>query len=283
MSNTKCPQCGLVNWLTPEVCERCGSPLGGGVTEAPASETSTPEAHASEVTTQEATTPEAPAPQMRPAESTRPDVPLFTLGSDVTSGSRTWKLILAAVVVVTLGGGAWGIYKLRSDQRGGMFGSMRKQLAPPTLDERTRDTLLSCLAQPGFVGTKLADQVLGPAKLELVQVAAREVYFSSPEPELTGEAFDVTAARFVIEPEATRAGAGRRGTAPPRRILAAPFGGEALLLQDAHQQRQVRPGDRPQVHLRAGDLHARHARVEQLPPEQEYLRRAYERADGRAP
>lgn len=191
MSNTKCPQCGLVNWLTPEVCERCGASLNdGGVTE-----TSAPEAHASEVTT-----PEAPAPEMRPAESTRPDPPLFTLGSDVTSGSRTWKLILAAVFVVTLGGGGWVVYKLRSDARGAL-GSMRKQLAPPTLDERTRDTLLSCLAHPGFVGTKLAEQVLGPAKLELVQVSAREVYFSAPEPELTGETFDVTVARFVIDPK----------------------------------------------------------------------------------
>jgi hypothetical protein len=191
MSNTKCPQCGLVNWLTPEACERCGSPLNEG---------DAPEAPVTEEHVSEASAPEAPV--TRAPESTRPDPPLFTLGSDVTSGSRTWKLILAAVVVVTLCGGGWGIYKLRSDPRGGgMFGSMRKQLAPPTLDERTRDTLLSCLAHPGFVGTKLAEQVLGPAKLELVQVAAREVYFSSPEPELTGEAFDATVARFVIDPK----------------------------------------------------------------------------------
>jgi hypothetical protein len=34
MNNTKCPRCGLVNWLTPEVCERCGLPLGSGDMEA---------------------------------------------------------------------------------------------------------------------------------------------------------------------------------------------------------------------------------------------------------
>jgi hypothetical protein len=171
---------------------RCGSPLDGDAPEVPA--------------------PDARAAEARAPESARPDLPLFTLGSDVTSGSRTWKLILAAVLTVTLGGGGWAIYKLRSDA-GGKLGSMRKQLAPPTLDESTRDTLLSCLAQPGFVGTKLAEQVLGPAKLELVQVPAREVYFSSPEPELTGETFDVTVARFVIDPKrlvlANEDGAGR--------------------------------------------------------------------------
>lgn len=30
MNNTKCPRCGLVNWLTPEACERCGLPFGSG-------------------------------------------------------------------------------------------------------------------------------------------------------------------------------------------------------------------------------------------------------------
>jgi hypothetical protein len=176
--------------MTPDACERCGSPLDGGAREAPVTETPAPETRAAE----------GRAPETRAPESARHDPPLFTLGSDVTAGSRTWKLTLAAVLVVTLGGGGWAVYRLRSDARGS-FGSMRKQLAPPTLDERTRDTMLSCLAQPGFVGTKLAEQVLGPAKLELVQVAAREVYFSAPEPELTGEAFDVTVARFVIDPK----------------------------------------------------------------------------------
>jgi ribosomal protein L37E len=27
MSHTKCPRCGHVNWMMPEVCERCGAPL----------------------------------------------------------------------------------------------------------------------------------------------------------------------------------------------------------------------------------------------------------------
>lgn len=29
MNHTKCPRCGLVNWLAPEACERCGLPFGG--------------------------------------------------------------------------------------------------------------------------------------------------------------------------------------------------------------------------------------------------------------
>ncbi|MCA1618384.1 MAG: hypothetical protein LC795_03540 [Acidobacteria bacterium] len=189
MSNTKCPHCGLVNWETPETCERCGLPINSGATEASVLEAGAPEANVPE-----ASAPEASAP--RPA---RPDLPLLTLGSDVTTGSRTWKLMLAAVFAVTLGGAGWAIYKLRAEPRGGMFGSMRKQLAPPTHDERTRDALLAYLAQPGFAGTKVGGQVLGHAKLELLHVPAREVYFSAPAPELSGETFETMAARFVVD------------------------------------------------------------------------------------
>jgi len=40
--------------------------------------------------------------------------------------------------------------------------------------------LLSYLAQPGFAGERLAEQVLGPARLELLQLSDREVYFAVP-------------------------------------------------------------------------------------------------------
>ncbi len=69
MTNTKCPHCGLDNWLTPAVCERCGAPLGGG----------SPEARAP-----------APVPLPTP-EPARPDFPLITFGSDVMAGSTSWK------------------------------------------------------------------------------------------------------------------------------------------------------------------------------------------------
>lgn len=185
MTNSKCPHCGLVNWSSPEVCERCGLPLVVG----------DPEARAPEAT------PEA-APEAVP-ERTRPDFPILTFGAEAPTGSRTWKLILAAVLTVTLCGAGFALYRLRADSRpgGSLAEALRKGLAPRTLDERARDAVLSCLAQPGFAGTKVSEQVLGPVRLELLQVRAREVYFSSPEPELTGEPFEATVARFVVDPK----------------------------------------------------------------------------------
>lgn len=181
MSNTKCPDCGLVNWATPEACERCGAPLGAAA----------PEERAPQ-----------PAPETAPGPA-RPDFPTLTLGGEVGAGSRTWKLVLAAVFAVTLCGAGLALYKLRADSRpgGGLAESLRMGLAPPGLDEQARDAVLSCLAQPGFAGTKVAEQVLGPVRLELLQVRSREVYFSAPEPELTGETFEATIARFVIDPK----------------------------------------------------------------------------------
>lgn len=194
MNNTKCPQCGLVNWSTPEVCERCGVRLGGGA----AADTRAPE------------TATAPSPV-----AARPDFPTLTFGGEVGTGSRTWKLALAAVLTATLCGAGLAVYKLRADSRtgGGLAEALRKSLVPPSLDERTRDTLLSCLAQPGFAGTGVAGQVLGPARLELLQLPAREVYFSAPAPEQAGESFEAMIARFVVDPKrvvlAADDGAGR--------------------------------------------------------------------------
>ena len=172
MSNTKCPRCGLVNWSGDEVCERCGVPLVGG-------------------------DPEARAP-----EPARPDFQSLTLGRDVPTGSRTWKLVLVVLSAVVLCGAAWALYKWRAASRRGsvMVQAMRKEFAPPGLDERTRDTVLSYLAQPGFAGERLAEQVLGPARLEILQLPDREVYFSVPPPEQTGQAFEAIIARFVVDP-----------------------------------------------------------------------------------
>jgi hypothetical protein len=189
MNNTKCPGCGLVNWSTPEVCERCGLPLGGGGAEE-----------------------RAPEPAPKPA---RADFPTLTFGGEVGTSSVTWKLALVAVLTVTLCGAGLALYKLRADSRpgAGMAEALRRSLVPPSLDERTRDTMLSCLAQPGFAGTELAGQVLGPARLELLQVPAREVYFSAPESEQAGATFEAMIARFVVDPKlvvmASDDGAGR--------------------------------------------------------------------------
>ena len=149
MTNTKCPHCGLVNWSTPEVCERCGMPLGIGAPEARAPES-------------------APEPAPEPA---RPDFPTLTLGGEVGTGSRTWKLIVAAVITVTLCGAGLALYRLRADSHpAGLAGMLRRDLVPPSLDEQARDAVLACLAQPGFVGTKVSEQVLGPVHLELLQI-----------------------------------------------------------------------------------------------------------------
>jgi hypothetical protein len=189
MTNTKCPLCDLVNWSTPQVCERCGAPLGGG--------------------DPDVTTPETAGPNFRTlagepaAKTARPDFPTLTFGGEVGAGSRTWKLVLAAIFTLTLGGGGLALYKLRADSRpgGSLSDALRKGFVPPTLDEQARNAVLSCLAQPGFTGTKVAEQVLGPVRLELLQVSAREVYFSAPAPDLTGESFDETVARFVADPK----------------------------------------------------------------------------------
>ncbi len=80
MSHTKCPRCGLVNWMTPEVCERCGAAL-----DSDAREESAP-------------------------ESAPPDFPLPTLGSDVMAGQTSmgpqeppvWKWYVAYCAVIAI-------------------------------------------------------------------------------------------------------------------------------------------------------------------------------------
>lgn len=167
MTHIKCSQCGLNNWDGAEACERCGVSLDH----------------------------KQPEPVMTPPA--RPDFPvLFTLGSEAPR-SKTWKVILAVIVMLAVGGGAWAVY--RSSSTGKEATRKRKQLVERTVDERTRDALLSCLAQPGFVGTRVSEQVLGPVHLEMLQVSDKEVYFSAPAPEKLGEAFESIVARFVID------------------------------------------------------------------------------------
>ena len=164
MTHIKCSQCGLNNWNGTAVCERCGVALDN---------------------------PPVTAPPVRS------DFPvLFTLGGNAPARSRTWKVIVAIVITLAVGGGAWALYRTsRSKEQIGK----RKQLVERTVDERTRDAVLSCLAYPGFVGTKVSEQVLGPVHMEMLQVSDREVYFSTPEPEKTGEAFESIVARFIID------------------------------------------------------------------------------------
>jgi len=169
MTPIKCSQCGLVNWPGAEVCERCGVQL----------ERSQPETHAS--------------------QSVRPDFPILTYGSDVSTASRILKLVLVVVVALAVGGAAWALWYKRGTGSLRNSSEAKKQFVPPTLDEQTRDALLSCLAQPGFVGTKVVEQVLGKVKLELWQVRDREVYFSAPAPEKVGEQFESMIARFIVD------------------------------------------------------------------------------------
>lgn len=168
MTHTKCPHCGLVNGSGDQACERCGAQCDGD-----------------DVNT-------------RAPEPAQPSFQFVTLGGDVPSGSKTWKLVLVVVLAVALCGAAWALYKWRSDSR---RQSTRKNLASLSLDERTRDTLLSYLAQPGFAGERLAEQVLGPARLELLQVSDREIYFAVPQSDQTGQTFEEIIARFIIDPK----------------------------------------------------------------------------------
>jgi len=184
MSYTKCPQCGLVNMTADEICERCQTPLSVNDTNAPVE------------------------------QSEPPNLPGLTFGQDVTTGSRTVKLVLLVAVALELGGGAWVLYKRNaSSVRASNKRAERKVLPPATVEERTRDTMLAYLTQPGFAGTKVGKQVLGPVRLEMLFVPDREVYFSAPGPDLVGESFDSMVARFIIDPKrieiATDDGTGR--------------------------------------------------------------------------
>ena len=165
MTHIKCSQCGLNNWHGAEACERCGVSLNQ---------------------TQ-------PEPVTTPPPA-RPEFPLLmTLGAEAPPRSKTWMVILAVIVMLAVGGGAWAVYKSRGTEATGK----RKQLVERTVDERARDAVLSCLAYPGFVGTKVSEQVLGPVHLELLQVSDKEVYFSAPEK--LAEPFESLVARFIID------------------------------------------------------------------------------------
>ena len=169
MTHIKCSQCGLNNWDGVEVCDRCGFSL------------------------------DKPAPEPVTTPPERPDFPaLLTLGASKPALSRTWKVILAVVIMLAVGGGAWALYRRSSAASRGKE-AKRRQLVERTVDERTRDAVLSCLAQPGFVGTNVSEQLLGPVRLELLQVPDQEVYFSSPAPE--GATFEWLVAPFIIDPK----------------------------------------------------------------------------------
>lgn len=170
MSHMKCPHCALVNSADDQVCERCGGPLSR-----------------TEATAQE------PAP---------PNVPTFTFGQDVSSGSRTLKVVLVVIIVIAIGGGAWVFYKQTAGSRQASNKRPTRQVSRPlTVEERTRDMMLSYLTQPGFAGTKVAEQVLGPVRLERLYLPDRDVYFSAPAPEQGGEPFATMVTRFVIDPK----------------------------------------------------------------------------------
>jgi len=163
MTHLKCFQCGLNNWQGVEVCERCGASLE----------------------------PNQPEPV-----AASPDVPVFlSYGSAAPARSRAWMVILAVVIVVAVAVGAWVVYRNRSRAATGK----RRQLVERTADERTRDAVLSCLAYPGFAGTKVAEQVLGPVHFELLQVTDKEVYFSAPAPEKLGATLESIVGRFIID------------------------------------------------------------------------------------
>ena len=169
MTHKKCSQCGLNNWHGAEVCERCGVSLDDAQPE-----------------------PLATPPAL-------PDFPVLLTLSAAPARSRTWKLIVAVIITLAIGGGAWAVYTKVSASRA--EAAAKRKYVEPTVAERTRDTVLSCLAYPGFVGTKVSEQVLGTFHMELLQVSDKEVYFSGPAPEKAGEAFESLIARFIIDPK----------------------------------------------------------------------------------
>jgi hypothetical protein len=104
--------------------------------------------------------------------------------------------------VIAIGGGAWVFYKQTAGSRQASNKRPTRQVSRPlTVEERTRDMMLSYLTQPGFAGTKVAEQVLGPVRLERLYLPDRDVYFSAPAPEQGGEPFATMVTRFVIDPK----------------------------------------------------------------------------------
>ena len=170
MTHIKCSQCGLNNWDGIEACERCGLPFVA----------------------------KQPEPVVTPPA--RPDFPvLLTYGGDATR-SKKWMVLAAIIIMLAVSAGAWFVYRRNAQaNRARETARNRKGLVERTVDERTRDALLSCLAQPGFVGTKVSEQVLGSVHLELLQVSDREVYFSAPAPEQASEALESSLARFIVD------------------------------------------------------------------------------------
>lgn len=211
MSNVKCPRCGLFNWPSDEVCERCAAPLTNGDANVAASEPEDVRAaapqertHEPEERTHQSEDVRAHRLEERAPAASRPDFPELNFGGGLQSSSSTWKPVLAAVVVALLVGAGLVVYKVSVDlQRPGTIAStMRKRLVGPSVDENTRYTLLSYLAQPGIAGTGVSEQVLGHhVQLELLQVSDREVYFSAPAPSLSGETFESVVARLVTDPK----------------------------------------------------------------------------------
>lgn len=184
MTTTICPRCGPVSTTSAKFCERCGASLAGGEPD---------NSRTTSSSTNYSTT--------RPLEPARSNVPSFSFGGNVAPRYEGWKPIAAVILIVlVLGTVGWGLYKWGAEWRRASI-ARAKRNTPPTLDERTRKTMLSYLASPGFAGTKVAQQVLGPVRLELWQLNDREVYFSAPAPEQTGETFETMIARFVIDPK----------------------------------------------------------------------------------
>lgn len=175
-----CSRCGLSNLPSEVECKHCGAPLIVDNTNARATE-----------------------PEERAPEPSQPDFPIFTLGGGAATGSSMWKPLLAVVFAAVLCGGGLVVYKLRVDSQrpGSLLSTMRRRLVGRSIDERTRDALLSYLAQPGIAGTGVSEQVLGPVNLELLQLSDHEVYFSAPAPSLSGETFDAMVARLVVDPK----------------------------------------------------------------------------------
>lgn len=209
MTHTKCSQCGLNNWHGAEVCDRCGVELDHAALDQTELD-HTQSTHGQTEHTQTDLTlpnhtepnyvePNYTQPESITAAPARSDVPVFlTLGAEAPR-SRAWMVIVAVVIVLVVGGGAWAVYRKSVNSGVAKAADKRRQRVERTADERTRDAVLSCLAQPGFVGTKVSEQVLGPVHLEMVQVSDQEVYFSAPATEQAGPTFDAIVAPFVVD------------------------------------------------------------------------------------
>jgi hypothetical protein len=109
--------------------------------------------------------------------------------------------VVASIFAVALVAAA-SVYLVRDTVRGWVSPEAPEPRAAEavTPEQRTRDTVLLYIAQPRFSGRDLERQVFGDARLELLELREKSVYFSFPKATLASGGLDERVRRFTNDP-----------------------------------------------------------------------------------